>query len=854
MDPSVVSVVKVKNCQYPGKEEFFRPSIRYPEYPFQELSKQENKVYSAVRESLRLLGLDKEHYGTADWNPFGEWIKPGMNVLIKPNLVTDYNRNPTGGTECLYTQPSVVAPVIDYIQIALQGSGKITVGDAPVQHCNFDDLIQNSGYQELVEYYKKKEISIELKDFRGLKSTVRNGLICQEIVEEAKGVVVDLGQESEFAHLDQEELEQLRITDYDPTILKKYHTKKRHEYCIAKCVLEADVIINMPKPKTHRLAGMTASLKNFVGANVRKEYLPHHTIGKYGDESNKNNSIRKLRTYLLDKKNRYEALGLKKRAKASVLCIRGTSLFLKLMGNRCGEGAWHGNHTISKTILDINKIIYYADKMGKMQNTPTKNILTIADMIVAGEKEGPLAPSPKAAGMIVAGSNPVCFDEVIAALMGFDPKKIPTLSSARKVKNYPLAERRIQPVISSNFEQYNAKKPSILSDSAIFPFEPSAGWKGYVEKKEARKKDWKAKNRTILFLISTLARGGAERVILQLARYFMNSDYHVVLATLSYVEQEYPVPEGLERVVLDRETKSQIRIFKVFNRGKKLRKLCKTIKPDAVISFMAVPNFYAVCSTIGLPIKTIISVRCDPNMEYQGLLFGNLIGRRLLPKADGCVFQTKEAQEWFPKKLQKKSKIIFNAVDESFFKIERKDNCKNIVTLGRLSEQKNQELLIRAFARIAEQYPEEKLLIYGKGERKEELNQRIAELNLKERVLLMGVTECPQEVLKEAKVFVLSSDYEGMPNALMEALAAGVPCVAANCPCGGSKMLIKNGINGFLVPIKKEKEMAEAISLLLSDSELRQRFSTEAKRMADQYKPEIVLKEWEEYIMEIIER
>lgn len=118
----------------------------------------------------------------------------------------------------------------------------------------------------------------------------------------------------------------------------------------------------------------------------------------------------------------------------------------------------------------------------------------------------------------------------------------------------------------------------------------------------------------------------------------------------------------------------------------------------------------------------------------------------------------------------------------------------------------------------------------------------------------MGVTECPQEVLKEAKVFVLSSDYEGMPNALMEALAAGVPCVAANCPCGGPKMLIKNGINGFLVQIKKEKEMAEAISLLLSDSELRQRFSTEAKRMADQYKPKIVLKEWEEYIREIIER
>ena len=854
MNQSIVSVVKVKNCQYPKKEEFFRPSIHYPEYPFEELSGQENKVYGAVRESLRLLGLDIEHYGMKSWNPFREWIKPGMNVLIKPNLVTDYNRNPTGGTECLYTQPSIVAPVIDYILIALQGSGKITIGDAPVQHYNFDNLIQNSGYQELTEYYKKKGIVIELKDFRGLKSTVKNGLICQEIVEKAEGIVVDLGQKSEFAHLDQKELEHLRITDYDPAIMKQYHTKEKHEYCIAKCVLEADVIINMPKPKTHRLAGMTASLKNFVGANVRKEYLPHHTIGKHGDESRKNNSIRKLRTYLLDKKNRYEALGFEKRAKASILCIRGTSLFLKIMGNRFGEGAWYGNHTISKTILDINKIIYYADKKGKMQNTPTRTILTIADMIVAGEKEGPLAPSPKTAGMIIAGKNPVCFDEVIAALMGFDKKKIPTLCLARKVKDYPLVEKGIQPVIHSNFEQYNERKPDMLSDSDTFGFEPTAGWKGYIEKKDQKKNNLKTKNRTILFLISTLARGGgAERVILQLACYFMDCGYQAVLATLSCTEQEYPVPEGLKRIVLDRQIKSKIRVFKVFNRGKKLRNLCRTIKPAAVISFMAVPNFYAVCSTVGLPVKTIISVRCDPNMEYPGVVFGSLIGRHLLPKADGCVFQTKEAQEWFPKKLQRKSRVIFNAVDESFFKVERKDNCKNIVTLGRLSEQKNQKLLIQAFALIADKYPEEKLLIYGKGELKEELNQLIAELNLSERVVLMGLTKCPQEVLREAKVFVLSSDYEGMPNALMEALAAGVPCVATDCPCGGPKTLINNGVNGFLVPVNDKKEMAKAISLLLSDSELRQKFSKNAKRMAEQYKTKIVLKEWEEYIKKIAE-
>ena len=129
---------------------------------------------------------------------------------------------------------------------------------------------------------------------------------------------------------------------------------------------------------------------------------------------------------------------------------------------------------------------------------------------------------------------------------------------------------------------------------------------------------------------------------------------------------------------------------------------------------MEEPNFRAILATRGLPVKTLISVRNDPNKEYAGRL-GTFVGKALLPMADGCVFQTREAQAWFPEKLQKKSKIIYNAVKEDFYHIERKPNHEEIVTCGRLTEQKNHAMLIAAFAEVAKQRPNATLRIYGEG-------------------------------------------------------------------------------------------------------------------------------------------
>ena len=148
-----VGISYKKDSEYAIKGNQFRPSVKYCEYPFDnDISPINNDVYDMVRQALYLYGLDEENFNTVSWNPFKSVIKPGNKVVIKPNLVMDFN--PSGdGVDCLYTHPSVVAPIIDYAIIALKGHGEIVVGDAPMQECDFSKLVEESGYDELITYY-----------------------------------------------------------------------------------------------------------------------------------------------------------------------------------------------------------------------------------------------------------------------------------------------------------------------------------------------------------------------------------------------------------------------------------------------------------------------------------------------------------------------------------------------------------------------------------------------------------------------------------------------------------------------------------------------------------------------------
>jgi glycosyltransferase involved in cell wall biosynthesis len=238
-------------------------------------------------------------------------------------------------------------------------------------------------------------------------------------------------------------------------------------------------------------------------------------------------------------------------------------------------------------------------------------------------------------------------------------------------------------------------------------------------------------------------------------------------------------------------------------------------------------------------------------VEYAGKI-GRLVGKWILPMAEGCVFQTEEAKRWFPGRLQKKSTIIPNEVADVFYETPRKPRPNDIVTVGRLSAAKNHALLIEAFGDVADQFPEINLRIYGTGVLADTLREEINKLHLSERVFLMGTTDHVEDVLADAKVFVLSSDHEGMPNALMEAMAMGVPSIATDCPCGGPRMLIRDKENGFLFPVGDRHVLAELLAELLLDEEKRERVGEAARVRAEAFHPQKVFAIWEDYITKIV--
>ena len=355
----------------------------------------------------------------------------------------------------------------------------------------------------------------------------------------------------------------------------------------------------------------------------------------------------------------------------------------------------------------------------------------------------------------------------------------------------------------------------------------------------------------IMFYINVLGGGGAERVIANLANQFVANKYQIIVVTTTRIENEYHLDSWIKRICLnDYINISGNRIIKNLKIIKKLRCVLKKEKPDIIISFMQEPNLRAILAARGTNTKVLISVRNDPEKEYPGKI-GRIIGKKILPLADGCVFQTEQAQKWFPISLQKKSAIIFNEVADSFFETSR-NSSDNIITIGRLNKQKNQVLLIDAFAEVSKKYPDEKLLIYGEGNLKEFLEKEIERQNLSNRVFLMGTTDRVPEVLSKAKMFVLTSDYEGMPNVLLEAMAVGVPCISTDCPCGGPRTVIESGKNGLIISVNSKNELIKQMEYMLANPNIANKMGITAKKDAERFRPDNVFKEWEHYIQDLL--
>ena len=462
----------------------FRDNYKYPDV-FDDLQDDGSvDIHDMVCRLFYSLDMDSENYGTRVWNPLGKYVSPGDNVVIKPNLVLhkNYCSRYKNNIECVHTNVSIVKEIIDFTIVALKGEGRIVVGDAPVQECDFDFLVEKSGYRKLINSYKDKGINIELIDFRGVRSVSDYGVLHQFENENEKGVIVNLGDISEFADEDTEKISRVRITNFDPNELVKHHNEEIHEYCVSSHILEANVVINVPKPKTHRKAGMTACLKNLVGINCRKEYLPHHTKGSIeegGDEYRRKNAIKQIQSNFHDKfclsvgnENYFRA----RFYQILILCC--DILVNNFVSDKSSFGSWCGNRTISRTIIDLNKIIKYADKDGNMTNTVQRKIFNIADMIVSGEHNGPMAPEPKNVGLIVAGENSYACDYVIAKLMGARISDIPSLNIDDN-SSYPLFDNiknnEENILVVSNDERWNNKSAQGLSDN-YFSFVSPDNW------------------------------------------------------------------------------------------------------------------------------------------------------------------------------------------------------------------------------------------------------------------------------------------------------------------------------------------------------------------------------------------
>ena len=272
----------------------------------------------------------------------------------------------------------------------------------------------------------------------------------------------------------------------------------------------------------------------------------------------------------------------------------------------------------------------------------------------------------------------------------------------------------------------------------------------------------------VMFYINAIHDGGAERVMINLADRFARFGHEVILVTSFVDKWEYEIPSGVKRLNLcDNIPKGFLKRNLLLYRL--LRKVVKGEAPDVLVSFMAEPNFRALLATRGLKTKNLISIRNDPNKEYPTKKF-RFFARWLYKKADGIVFQTADAKAWFSKKIQNKSKIIYNQVNEKFYDTELLKERRDVIATGRLTSQKNHKMLLRAFSLIKDKV-DDNLVIYGEGNLRAELEALIIELGLSGRVLLPGATDNVSEKLSGAKLFVMSSDYEGLPNALAEAMS-----------------------------------------------------------------------------------
>ncbi|MFB3892655.1 MAG: DUF362 domain-containing protein [Phycisphaerae bacterium] len=438
----IASVILDESLRYPAAGDAFSPGQRYPEYRYGTLSRRPNHVYQAVRQAFAQAMLDKDRLGSPQWNPLGTWIKPGQKVFVLCNFV--YHRRANESCEAFLskcTHASVIRALIDYVLLAVGESGSVQFGNAPLQSCRWDAVLRDTGAAEVLAFYKDAGAPVQAQDLR-LFVAPRNawGLLTGvERRSENRGLAIDLAGRSLLAPLDSDST-RYRVLDYDPARTDACHGRGKHIYVVNKAVLESDVVVSVPKLKTHEKVGITCTIKGCVGAIGHKDSLAHHRQGPPsmgGDE------------YPRDPLGILRALSrLHDRVYAASPDSRGgraLRVLDRILRKGAGKlvtgtgGGWWGNDTAWRMAVDIARIVRHADRQGLLHDQPQRVHIAMVDGVVGGEGTGPLKPSPVNTGAVLFSDSLVAADTICAILMGYPPEALPMIREARRLESLPLA-------------------------------------------------------------------------------------------------------------------------------------------------------------------------------------------------------------------------------------------------------------------------------------------------------------------------------------------------------------------------------------------------------------------------------
>ena len=355
----------------------------------------------------------------------------------------------------------------------------------------------------------------------------------------------------------------------------------------------------------------------------------------------------------------------------------------------------------------------------------------------------------------------------------------------------------------------------------------------------------------IVLVTGSLQGGGAERVLSGMANFWAEKGWAVTFATWTGPPSTdfYTLDPAVQRVWLDDHAANDsilLRFRLTLLRILRFRKLLRDLNPDIVLSFITTSNVLTLISTVGLQIRIIVSERNNPACSTRISWLYKILRKALYVQADAVVAQTHDVAQWIQKTCRVKVDVIPNPLRPLPDTFDEREHL--ILAVGRLTRQKGFDLLLQSFARIQGDFGDWKVLIVGSGPERATLQDLCDSLNLAGRIEFMQPVKGIESLMSRAALVVQPSRFEGFPNVVLESMGMGAAVISTDCPWGPSE-LIRDGVNGRLVPVDDVDSLARAMAELIEQPELRRRLGQEARRVREDYRQEKIMAEWERCVL-----